>query len=197
MKTQFFNYLNYFKTQSLQEKFIICFLGALTLTCLVLLLFAFVVVGAELTGVSLATFPLIFTIDTETGKGDRANKIKQMKSLLNDTCTLWYNNILIGGGSQVIESRKDMTESKKNSYYGGETETTLTQITIIKPPKTQQEMDILLDGINDIWSESILFCMVQNKMTNFNNLLKFNKEYKEKKKGQEENKNKENLNIIK
>lgn len=197
MKTQFLNYLNYFKSQSIQEKFIICFLGALTLTCLVLLLFAFIVVGAEIAGVSLASFPIIFTIDTETGKGDRANKIKQMKSLLNDTCTLWYNNILIGGGTQIIESRKDMTESKRNSYYGGETETTLTQITIIKPPKTQEEMDILLDGMKNIWNESILFCVVQNKMTSFDNLIKFNKEYKEKKKGEKENKNKENLNIIK
>ena len=183
MKTlkHYFNEIVYFNNYTIQEKFIICFLGALCLTCLTLLLFAFVVVGAEITGVSLATFPLIFTIDTETGRGDRANKIKQMKAVLNETCNLWYNNILIGGGKEVVESRQSMTETQKKSYYGGETETTLTQITIIKPPKEQEEMDILLNGIYDIWRKSILFVVVRGKSTTIQNLLDFNDEYKKNK----------------
>ena len=112
MKKQFFNLFNYFQAHTIADKFIICFLGALSLTCLTLLLFAFCVIGGEVLGVSLASFPLLFVVDVEKGTGDRADKIRRMKSVLNDTCQLWFNNILIAGGKEIKKSRKDMTEKK-------------------------------------------------------------------------------------
>ena len=182
MKTQFNNYFNTFKTYSIQDKFIICFLGALTLTCLILFIFAFITIGAEITGLSLATFPLMFTIDTETKKGkNRAEKIKQMKAVLNDTCELWFNNILIGGGVEIAKGREEMTQGELTQYYGNERETTLSQIVIVKPPKSQEDMDILLDGLNDIWSSGVVFCMVQGKLATFENVRKFNEQNKNKK----------------
>ena len=182
MKTikSYFNEIIYLNNYTLTEKFTICFLGALCLTCLTLLLFAFCVIGGEVLGVSLASFPLLFVVDVEKGKGDRADKIRRMKSVLNDTCELWFNNILIAGGKEIKESRKDMTESKKNSYYGSNTETTLSQINVVKPPKSLEDMTILLDGFKNIWGDSVLFCVVSGKATSLDKLIEFNNTQKNK-----------------
>ena len=41
-------------------------------------------------------------------------------------------------------------------------------------------MDILLNGIYDIWRKSILFVVVRGKATSLDKLIDFNDEYKNK-----------------
>tara|TARA_R110002051_G_C8582129_1_gene477449 strand:- start:145 stop:777 length:633 start_codon:yes stop_codon:yes gene_type:complete len=191
--------LNYFCNQTIQEKFIICFFGALLmmltagLTCAVgmVLIELFNNLSAQVGTLStLATFPLCFYIDTERGTGDRKKKILQVKKLFNDCSMLYFTDICISGGTEIKKSREGMKESRLHSYYGNEEETTIHRITIVRVG-SQENMDLLIDGIGDIWSKSILGCEIMGNWATFEKVKEFNEEQKKERKEKE---NKKSIN---
>tara|TARA_B100001094_G_scaffold32716_1_gene27135 strand:- start:417 stop:1130 length:714 start_codon:yes stop_codon:yes gene_type:complete len=189
-----FNEIIYLKNYTLSEKFAICFLGSLLLTTATLLIFALFTIGAEVTGFSLAGFfPVIFYIDTEKGGGDRKQKILQTKALFNQNCSLWFTDICITGGQLIKESRKDL--KVKNSYYGNDEESTIHRITMVSV-KSQQDMDIIINGVGNIWGGdamqlntikrvleptekgNILGVQIQGNWATYKQLLEFNEKAK-------------------